>query len=544
MKRLITILIFLITIVGIVGYWQWERQRFSKGDIKLEILGPREVGLAEEVEFVVRYRNLGHIRLDNPELVFEFPDNAILEDGVYPRQKLGDGKLGIAIYPGEERTFSFRAKLLGAEGDVLTARAMLSYQPAGLNVRFENETTFTTTIKSVPITLTFDFPSKIEPGKDFQFQINYFSNIDYPLLGLRITAEYPAGFQFKESSPRGLEEKEWELPPLNRAEGGRITITGKIDGQPGDQKIFRADIGMWRDGEFILFRRIAKGIEIAKPTIQIVQRINRQENYIASPGEHLHYEILFRNVGNETLTGLYLTVNLISEVFNFGTLSTPEGVVTGNNSITWNWREVGDLQFLEPQEEGRVEFWIRTKENWPIVGLERGAVLQSVVFLGPLKEEFITKVNSTIEVSQKALFQDEVFGNSGPIPPQAGLTTTYTITWNVKNHHNKVSDAEVRAVLPKNVKLTGKIFPEVELANFTFDSVSREIVWKIGEMEIGQGIINPAPNISFQVAFTPDEFQVGRALDLIGPVEITGKDVWTEQILKSRDRAIDVNLVQ
>lgn len=544
MKRIIVIFLILTVIIGIIGYWQWERQRFSKGDIKLEILGPEEVTLAEEVEFIVRYRNLGHIRLDSPELMFEFPDNVILEEGISPRQKLGQEKLGIAIYPGEERIFKFRARLLGAEGEALTARATLSYQPSGLNVRFENETTFTTTIKSVPITLAFDFPSKIEPGKDFQFQINYFSNVDYPFLGLRITAEYPVDFQFVGASPRALEKKEWELPPLNRAEGGRIIITGRIDGQPGDQKIFRANLGIWKDGEFILLKRITKGVEIAKPTIQIIQRINRQENYIASPGEHLHYEILFRNVGNETLTGLDLTVNLIGEVFDLRTLSTPEGVVTGNNSITWSWRHVGDLQFLGPQEEGRVEFWIRTKENWPIISLERGAVLQTVVFLGPLKEEFITKINSTIEISQMASYHDEIFGNSGPHPPQIGIPTTYTVTWQVKNHHNKMRDVEVRAILPKNVKLTGKIFPEEELANFTFDSASREIVWKIGEMKIGRGVINPAPNISFQVVFTPDEFQVGRALDLIGLVEMTGKDVWTEQILKSRAQAIDINLVQ
>ena len=542
MKRFIIILIILILLGGLIGYWQWERQRFSKGDIKLEILGPREIELAEKVEFIVRYQNLGHIRLDNPELIFELPDNAILEEGMSFRQKLGQEKLGIAIYPGEEKTFRFQARLLGEEKEALTARATLSYQPSGLNVRFESETTFTTIIKSVPITFNFNFPSKIEPGKDFQFQINYFSNVDYPLLGLRITTEYPVGFQFKESSPQGLEEKEWALSPLNRAGGGRIMITGNIDGRSGDQKIFRANLGMWKDGRFILLKRISKGIEIGKPALEIIQKINRKENYIVNPGEHLHYEILFRNTGEETLTGLYLTVNLFGEAFDLRTLSTPEGVVTGANSITWNWRQVGDLQFLEPQEEGRVEFWLRIKDNWPITDLERGEVLRSQVFLGKLKEEFITKVNSRIEVSQKALFQDEIFGNSGPLPPQVGSQTTYTITWEIRNHHNKVRDVEVRVVLPQNVKLTGKIFPETELANFTFDSVSREIVWKVGEMEIGKGVINPAPSISFQIVFSPNGPQIGRTPDLIGPVEATGKDVWTGQILRSSDQSINTTL--
>jgi hypothetical protein len=542
MKKFLFVIAILIIIGGLIGYWHWERMAFSKDDIKLEILGPRETELAEEVEFIVRYRNIGHIRLDNPELVFEFPDNVILENRVSPRQKLGQEKLGIAIYPGEERIFEFRARLLGKEGNILTTRAILSYQPRGLNVRFESKTTFTTTIKSVPLTLAFDFPSKIEPGKDFQFQINYFSNVDYPLLNLRITANYPTGFEFIKSTPRDLEKREWDIPPLNKAEGGRIYVIGRIDGQPGDQKIFRAKLGMWQNGRFIILKNINKGIELVEPTLQIVQKINRRENHIVTSGEHLHYEILFTNIGDETLTGLYLTVNLFGEAFDFRTLSAPEGVIAGPNSITWNWRRVGDLQFLKPQEQGRVEFWIQTREDWPILDLKGETTLQSIVFLGQFRQEFVTKINSKLEVAQKAFFQDEVFGNSGHLPPRVGLPTTYTIMWQVKNHYNKVKDVEVRAILPENVKLTGKIFPEIELANFTFDSASREIVWKIGEMEVGQGVLSPAPNISFQIVFTPDALQIGKTPDLISSIEVTGKDLWTGQILRDEDQVINTTL--
>lgn len=538
MKKIVSILIVLIIITGIVGYLYWERMTFSKGDVRLEILGPREVVVAEEVEFVVRYQNIGHIRLDEPELVFELPDNVLLGEGLSLRQKLGQGELGIAIYPGEERTFRFRARFLGAEGDNLTIRAGLSYRPKGLNVRFESETTFMVTIKSVPISLNFDFPPEVEAGRDFEFQINYFSNIDYPLLGLRIMADYPVNFTFIEASPRALEQREWDLPPLNMAEGGRITITGRIDGQPGDQKVFRASLGMWRDGRLITLKRINRGIALAEPELQIIQQINYRQNHVVTPGEHLYYEILFKNIGNETLTGLNLTVNLFGEAFDLGTLSAPEGTITAPNAITWNWRHVGDLQFLKPQEEGRVEFWIQTKEDWDIGNLESGATLKSVVFLGPVRQEFITKINSKLEVSQVAYFQDDVFGNSGPLPPQVGLTTTYTVTWQVKNNFNRVRDVEVRAVLAENVRLTGKIFPEEMRQDFTFDSISREIIWRVGELEVGQGILNPAPNISFQIAFTPTEEQRRHSPTLIGVVRATGQDTWTEQVLSAHGSII------
>jgi hypothetical protein len=542
MRKILFIIIILVVIAVIVGYWNWERMRFSKDDIKLEILGPREITLTEEVEFIVRYKNIGHIRLDNPELIFEFPENVILEPGLSPRQKLGQEKLGIAIYPGEEKTFKFRARLLGSEGESLIARATLGYQPRGLNVRFYSLTTFTTIIKSVPLTLTFNFPPKIEPGKNFEFQVNYFSNVDYPLLNLRIIVDYPDNFSFIRSVPRALEEKEWELPPLNRTEGGRINITGRIDGLLGEQKIFRVNLGIWQEGRFIILKRVNKGIELIEPTLQIIQKINQREDHIITSGEHLHYEILFENIGDETLTGLYLTVNLFGEAFNFETLRAPRGVITGANNITWNWRQVGELQFLRPQERGRVEFWIQTRENWPIIDLKGETTLRSVIFLGQLRQEFLTKINSKLEADQRAFFQNEVFENSGPLPPQVGLSTTYTIEWQIKNYYNRVRDVELRAVLAENIKLTGDIFPEEERKNFTFDSVSREIVWKIKEMEVGQGVINPSRNIFFQIKFTPNEFQIGKSPNLIGPVEITGKDIWTGQILRNKDEAINITL--
>ncbi len=542
MKKFIIIFIILAIIAGVGGYWYWQRNVFGKDNVVLEILGPREVTLAEEVEFIVRYRNIGHIRLDDPRLIFEFPEYVILEDGKSLRQEIGAEKLGIAIYPGEERTLFFRARLLGREGQALTARAALSFQPEGLEVRFETATTFTTIIESVPIRFAFDLPSEIEPGRDFRFQMNYFSNVDYPLLGLRIIVDYPRGFEFIKSTPRALEENEWDLAPLNKAEGGRIMVTGRIDGQIGEQRIFRAKLGMWREGEFILLKRIDRGVELTKTSLEIVQRINRQENHIASPGEHLHYEILFKNIGEETLTGLSLTATLLGEMFDLGTLNAPEGdFILGRNSITWDWRDVGYLQFLEPGEEGRVEFWLRIREEWDIC-LEGETSLQTSVFLAQVKKELTTKVNSKLEVSQRAFFQDEIFGNLGPLPPQVGSPTTYTIMWRAKNYYNRVRDLNVKAILPVNVELTGEIFPEKEAENFFFDSVSREIVWKVGEMEVGQGIINPAPNVSFQVVLTPDKLQRGKTPDLIGQIKITGEDVWTGQDLTRSDQVINTTL--
>ena len=410
-----------------------------------------------------------------------------------------------------------------------------------MKARYERTTNFTTQIKSLPLTFEFDLPSNLEAGKDFKFRLNYFSNVDYPILNLSVNAEYPQGFEFISSIPNSLEKVEWDIPPLNRANGGRIEITGRMQGEVGEQKIFKAKLGIWQDGEFILLKEIARGAEITKPGLLISQQVNGSPDYVASSGDLLHYEIFFRNAGQDTVKNLSLVNTLNGDIFDPQTLKVTDGNFTlGDNSIVWDWKKTEALQFLDPQEEDKVEFWVRLKTDMEIPSLAGNLTIMNIVYLGQVKEEFINKVNSKLEISQKGYFQDEIFGNTGPIPPQAGQATTYTINWQAKNYYNEVKNARVKAVLPSGVQLTGKIFPED--SRLTFDSQSREIVWEIGDLQIGQGVLNPAPNISFQVSFTPASSQIGQTPEIIGQAAISGEDSWTNDAIISSSSGINTTL--
>jgi uncharacterized repeat protein (TIGR01451 family) len=527
-KRLPLFFFILVLVAGALSVWFWHRNSYSKDILKLEILGPSSVDFAEDFNYTVRYKNNGDTRLEEAKLVFEYPDNSILEDGKESRQEITLDD----IYPGEEKTITFPAKLIGQEGEILTAKASLSYKPKNLNAKYESSTSFTTQMGSVPITFEFDLSSKAEPGKNMSFKLNYFSNVDYPLLDMRVEMEYPSGFEFVSSNPKSLENIEWELPVLNKTEGGRIEIAGKMQGEVGEQKMFKAKIGMWRDGQFIVFKQIAKGVEITEPGLSITQRINGSSDYSVSPGEQLHYEIYFKNVSNDILSNLSVVDTLSSSIFDLQSINAPDGDYTlGDNSIVWDWRSVGDLQYLSPDEEGKVEFWIKLKSDFDVPSVQGNLTLQNTVYIAPAKETFTTKVNSKLELAQKAYFQDEIFGNSGSVPPRAGSPTTYTINWQVKNYYNSVANVKVKTILPPYVQLTGRIFPEN--SGLTFDSQSREIVWDVGDLSVGQGVLNSAPNVSFQITLTPTSSQIGTAPDLIGQVTISGEDNWTNDSIES-----------
>lgn len=516
------IILLVVAAVGSAGFWLWNQNIYSKEVVRLEILAPDKADAGEEIEYSVKYKNNGNVRLEKASLIFEYPKGAVLSDGQGQRitTQLDD------IYPGQEQTMQFYARLFGKEGETKEAKAFLSYTPRNLTATFRSETTATTVISFVPLTFELDMPSRAASGQQLEFSLNYFSNIDYPLSGLRVRIEYPAGFSFQQSSPASVGNNEWGIGVLNKADGGRISIKGVLQGNVGEAKLFSASIGTWKDGDFTLLRETTKGIELTKPRLFISQVVNGSVGYIASLGDTLHYEIFFKNISDRNFENLFLIVDLDGRPFDFSSVRVDKGNFTkGSSSLIWEARDIPELRFLGQGEQGTVDFWINVQEGWDIASpQEKNFALKSKVLLSDAKEEFETKLNSKLEVEQAGYFQDEIFGNSGPLPPKTGEITTYTIIWKAKNYYNDVKSVRVKAQLPLGVELTGQIFPED--SPLTFDSLSRELVWEVGGMGASSGILTPAPSVAFQVSTSSSG-------TLIGQATIRAEDDYTERLLTS-----------
>ncbi|MDP2735709.1 MAG: hypothetical protein Q8P12_05895 [bacterium] len=495
--------------------------------------------MAEEITYVVRYKNNGDVRLERPTLIFEYPLGAVPSEGDSTRvtQNLED------IYPGQERNLSFTARLFGREGEVKEARAQIQYTPRNLNAQFESETATTTVISQVPLAFELDLPSRMESGQQFTFALNYFSNSSYPLSDLRIKMEYPEGFVFVGATPSPIGESEWNVGLLNRTEGGRISVTGTLQGSVQESKIFRATLGTFKEGQFTLLKEVNRGVEITRTRLLIDQEVNGSLEYVASPGDALHYVISFKNVSEKALENLFLIVSLDGIPFDLSSVKAGAGGTfqQGDNSVIFEASRVPRLRFLGIGEEGSVEFFVNVKQAWETVSpQDKNFSLRSKVILSDVTEEFEVKVASGLEVRQRGFFEDEVFGNQGPLPPRVGQETTYTVLWQVQNPYSDVTNVKVRAVLGPGVSLTGNIFPQG--ASLTFDQASREVVWDVGEVEAGTGPYITPPAVAFQISFVPLSVQRGTAPRLVLEARITADDLFAERSLAGTGAALDTTL--
>jgi hypothetical protein len=542
-KKVFIFLIFIVIIGGLLGLWFYNNNVFSREVLKLEILGTDTIKMGDEIEYTVKYKNNGNSVLQEPRLIFELPEYSLTEDGKTRfTQDLKD------IYPGDEDFVKFKARLMGKENDLKVARAWLSYMPKNLTNRFESDTTFTTKINSVPVTLDFDLTSRAEKGKEIQYSLNYFSNVDFPLENLSIKIDSITGFQLENSVPKSLDNSEWKIPTLNKAQGGRITVDGRITSDPGQNLIFGAKLGMWQDGVFVLIKDASKELSVIEPLIFISQQINGYPNYVASPGEKLHYEIFFRNIGSSSFDNLFLLTKLDGSAIDIQSIKSSTGEVRSNDKlIAWDYKQVPELRYLAPQQEGKVEFDVQLKDNWTQSELENNnTIIKNKVDVSQISEEFQTKINSRLEVSQKGFYSNQAgIINSGPTPPTVGSSTTYTITWDIKNNFNDIKNTKIRATLPQNVNLTGKVSPENEISNFSFDNGSREIVWNVSSgatITAGTGLISTAPSISFQVSLTPDYSQKGGTASIIGEATISAEDQFTGSNTQGKASPINTSL--
>jgi len=551
MRKSTTFFIFLFLAIAAAGVWYWRANIYSKEVLKLEILGPASSQAGEEIEYLVKFKNNGKARLEKPELVFEYPANAVpsvIVISTATSTATSTNQFGRVtqtiedIYPGEERVVSFKARLFGKENDNLEAKAWLTYQPKNIKARYESKTSFISQIQFVPLTFEFDLPAKAEPGDDLEFSLNFFSNMQSVLDNLRVKALYPDGFRFLTSSPKGMDGREWRPQPLSPADGGRISIKGNIEGREGEKKMFSAQLGIIKGDIFIVLKEASAGVEMTQPSLYVSQMVNGSQNYVANIGDMLHYEIFFQNIGKKPIEKKFLLMNLEGDFFDLNTLRTLNGDVgRGDNSIIWDWKNVSDLRYLDPDEEGKVEFWAKVKDGSAGRKIKNPTLVEKIT-AGGAQKSFEVKINSALGLVQKAYFQDDKLNSTGPAIGAATTSSTYSILWEMENSWNDLTNVKVKASLPENVRPTGRTVPAD--AKFTFDPSSRQVVWSSGDIPAymsSESATSSAFVLWFQVEVDAANSSTTNSGILVNEAEISAQDVFTGENIVEKARAITVN---
>ncbi|MEK7179046.1 MAG: hypothetical protein AAB727_02200 [Patescibacteria group bacterium] len=547
MKFFLGSLIFFIVAVAIVIIvFSGGGNIVSTKNVSIMVTGPVAVPAGEEVSLDVAIENNNTVSLESAELLIEYPsgtrDSRNLEkDLTRSRKSLG------TIEPGTIFKEPIRLVFFGQEGDAKDLHLTLEYRTRDSNAIFANEKVYSTHISSSATSLTTDVPSEVIAGQAIEIRITLSSNAQTVTENILTHIEYPFGFSYIGAAPDpSYDNDTWVLGDI--APGGKrtIVIRGVVEGQDGEQKVFRVSSGTpgSKSPEEIgvSYNSSVAETKIARPFLSTVFFIDGEAlpEYVIDPEVRKNVDIAWVNNLPTKIINAQIEVKLAGDTLDVSSIDPKNGFFRSSDKvIIWDQGSDENLREIEPGEQGKVSFRFKTKSLFTGVRslFEEPIITVSVTAGGnrvsgegvPERIENtikrVLKVNSAVVFTPRAVFGTGPFVNRGALPPVVEKETTYTIIWTVLNSSNGISRASARAVLPPYVSWLGTVSPQTE--TMSYNETTREVLWNIGRIAPGAGITKAPREVAFQVSFLPSLSHMGQTPTIVGESLFSGADDFT-----------------
>ncbi len=512
--------------------------------INLTILGKTFADGGEQIPFQIEIENGNNADLELATLFIEYPEGGV--DGsslVRMKRDLG------TIRAGESLVEDVTLQLFGQEGSEQEITARLEYRVQGSNAIFEKATNHNLVLRSSPIRLAVAALDTSVPNQEITYTVTVTSNGTETLQNIMVEASYPAGFRFTQSEPDvSLGENIWIIGDLPPGAEREISITGTLSGEEEELKTFRAAVGTQEPGNErkigAVYQTLAHVTELKQAFLnaRLVVNGSRDSRIISEPGKPLEVQVEWENTMTTPVTQAEIRLSLSGNAYDRrGVGQVFNGFFDSNtNTVLWSATQNPALVKVDPGESGTFSVSITPKSLASPDGLIFAPSMQFATSVRAVQEggEILSASNvdqktvaitSDLRLLQKTLYYSGPFTNTGPMPPRAGQATTYTMVWQLSNSSNKVKDTVLKTTLPSYVAWKGAISPSSASSALSYNAVTREIIWNVGDIERGVGFTGTPPKeVAFQIAITPSLSQVGAMSDMTKPVVITATDSVTQ----------------
>ncbi len=536
----------------------------KRGDeVELLVGGRDRVEAGELVTVPVTIKNITRVPLKEVEVVILLPERTILKEGNaehYAPSRIVE-KFD-TITPQEEKKIELALRFFGREGEDRLIDVTVLYRPENLRAKFSAHATQLFTITHVPLAVFWELPETVTQNQELEVRVRYISNARAPVDNLSLRLQYPPGFVLKSTDPATLKgTPEWKVGTLEPGASGTVLLRGTISGEEGEVKAFRGELGVYEEATktWLSYSESNGEFLIAQAPLSVRGFLAGTRDHIVNPGEKLVFSLQYKNNTTATLKNVTLRA-FLDELFAlpsgtfpdkgssprillFPSLVIEQGGVfeAGSRAIIWGPGGLGALREVAPGTSGEVQFQIDTRPR-PLMKSSQDknimVRLRSSIDAANIPQDFAGakvgsedaaqfKVKTVVLFGGKAAYRASPIVNSGPLPPRVGQKTTYAIVWEIRNFTSTLENVEIHAPVPPNIKWENVISPRD--AKITFDPASSEIVWRVGEVRAGTGVVVPALVGAAQISLIPTEADIGNTPRLVAESRLTGKDSFTGQ---------------
>ncbi|MEX0934147.1 MAG: hypothetical protein WD003_02760 [Candidatus Paceibacterota bacterium] len=548
---------FAVTLIVFIG----GSNVVSSKNVSIALSGPSTIEAGSAVTLQILIENNNDVALEFIDLIIIFPEGTRSTQSKGEELRRTRTSLD-TIQAGATASQTISAIFFGQQGSTKELALELEYRTEGSNAIFVASKTHEITITESPINLTVESLKETSSGQEIPLTLVLRGNGEEVINDLLLRVEYPFGYTFIDATPSpSFGDSVWRIGDLPPGGEREITIRGILDGQDGEEKVFRIESGAQSSSDArtigVVYNSWLSSILIGRPFLGLQFRLNGSilDEYSVASEQELRAQIEWVNNTPAKITNAEIEIKLSGEVLDKATVSVEKGIYrSSEDTILWTGSTNEALREIEPGRVGSVNFSFSSRSLFPQGGslYKSPTIHMEVSARGErLSEEGVgreitsvvsreIRFVSNLALGTRALYFDGPFANRGGIPPRKDNETTYTIVWSVVNSSNTVSNAKVRATLPEKVRWMGVATPSSE--KISYDERQRSVVWDLGVIRAGAGVGSDPREVSFQVGLTPSINDVGERMMLINETEFSGSDEFAEVRIQKTNRALDTNL--
>lgn len=547
-KFLLVSVMFFVIASSIAFYrFYWGSNTISANNIEISVAGPVSVSGGQKISLDIKVDNNNKTDLKTADLRVEYPDGTRAIDDLETELKRTRDELG-DIPQGQSVSKRVEAIIFGEEKSKKEIKVTVEYRVSGSSAIFYKEKTYEVVISDSPISIEVLGLKEINVNQGIDFTVTIRSNSSGPIRNLLLKAEYPFGFIFADSSEKTLDPNNslWAIGDLSPGQKKTIKIYGKFQGQDGEDKVLRFKTGVASNKDekviaTVLVDSVAE-VSIKKPFIgiQIALDGSTANEFVTKSSKIVKADITWKNNLTTPIKDAEIQIRFKGNALNKSSVFTDQGFYRSiDNTIIFDKEKNPSLASIAPGESGSLSFSFGSLSPYsggssivaePLISLDIVAngkrlegdnVPQEVLYTATRN----VKIATDMRLSSRAVHWSGPFENTGPMPPKAESETTYTVIWTIANTSNKIKDAKVVATLPVYARWLSKISPANE--SISFNSVGSEVVWDVGDIEVGAGITSPPKEVAFQISFLPSLSQEGQSPVILNDSTLSGTDSFT-----------------
>ena len=535
----IALIVFAVSFLG-------GGNTISEKNVDIVITTKSYVDGGEQLPVEVTLVNKNKLPIELATLVLEYPEGnqeAANASGALARIAREIG----SVPAGATHQESFSIQLYGTENSERTIRARLDFRVQGSNAIYNKEQPIAVTIRTSPVTITLTAPEQAVPNQEIPLKFSIVGNGTATLPNTAMILEYPSGFTFNRAEPApSYGSTVWYLGDLPPGTNRTIIVYGSLVGSVTDLKTIRASIGRQSDRNEqqldTTYNTLAQVIPLTDAFLDAkIEVANQTGSAVAiASNQQVRVRVTYRNTLSVPITNAELSIALSGAAYDQGLVEPVTGFFdTANNKIRWTSQQDPKLASIGPGESGSVNFSIRPRQ---LTGSSASANPTIKVVLDVLGYQsggtkltaaaVDTKtftINSDLNLLARSIHYTGAIQNSGPMPPTPNKETTYTLELRITNTRNRIAGAKLVTKLPTYVSWKEVILPQTETQNVSYNQVTRELVWDIGDVQGGSA--SASRTLSLKVGITPSANQVGTAPLLTDALTLTGRDTFTNQDL-------------